>query len=354
MRIVVQRKNSMKCFIFKIGLLVLLFFSAAQAVLAEKIILHPDHPQQYEVKEGDTLWGLASKFLQHPWQWPQLWRSNSNIANPRLIYPGDILQIQFHQGHPQLHRIGRGTLKLSPKIKIEYLDRPIPPVPFYQIEPLLNSTLVLNHNDLICAPYIIAFAGNHILGGPGVKAYVRGTVTQQQANYGIYRRGEVFIDPPTGQVLGYAATFIGETKQLLPGDPATFLLMKITEGVKVGDRLFVDETKKYPEYFEPKAPSVAIRGLIIGMFDDQNQVGENQLVIINQGKDKQLSQGDVLAVYKPGKLITDPVLFKQEMVKLPKERVGEIMLFRIFDQVSFGIVVRASEPMEKLYFVTNP
>ena len=41
------------------------------------------------VKEGDTLWGISSQYLETPWKWPLVWANNKDITNPHLIYPND-------------------------------------------------------------------------------------------------------------------------------------------------------------------------------------------------------------------------------------------------------------------------
>jgi nucleoid-associated protein YgaU len=46
----------------------------------------------HHVVPGDTLWDIAAHYLDDPFQYPELARL-SQISNPDLIYPGDIIHI---------------------------------------------------------------------------------------------------------------------------------------------------------------------------------------------------------------------------------------------------------------------
>ena len=47
----------------------------------------------YTIKKGDTLWDLSQRFSDSPWQWPDLWKENEQIANPHWIYPGNRIRL---------------------------------------------------------------------------------------------------------------------------------------------------------------------------------------------------------------------------------------------------------------------
>ena len=41
---------------------------ALQAMAADPVALRSDHPDEYVVKRGDTLWDISGRFLEKPWR----------------------------------------------------------------------------------------------------------------------------------------------------------------------------------------------------------------------------------------------------------------------------------------------
>lgn len=340
------------------------------------LALRSNAPSRYVVKDGDSLWGIASRYLVRPWQWKQIWQNNPHIKNPHKIFPGAVLELRRYKGKPYLAMTRRGVVRLSPRVRKEPLENPIPPIPLNHIKPFLNGSRVFTQDQLAGAPYVVSYAGEHLMGGPGNKIYVKDNVptptrhrgkktkyvptksisimnAQPDSKWVIFRSRGKYVNPKTKKLLGYMALRVGEAQMEDPGNPATMLLTRIDHGVEVGDRVLPNELDTYPPNFIPQAPRGKIRGEIIDMFQNATQVGSNQVVIINQGKVNRLRPGDVLAIVQEGKTIEDPVHKKQE-VRLPNRRVGELMVFKVFKHVSFGLVVRATDPVQLDDLIRNP
>lgn len=89
----------------KIILRFALLFAAVAVQLATsdtENLLNETVPNQYTVVKGDTLWDISDLFLRDPWMWPEIWHANQQIANPHLIYPGDLIRLVYIDGLPKI------------------------------------------------------------------------------------------------------------------------------------------------------------------------------------------------------------------------------------------------------------
>jgi hypothetical protein len=335
--------------------LILLFFSVLliPAALADDL-LRAQHPDSYTVVKGDTLWDISGRFLRSPWRWPEIWHVNQQIANPHLIFPGDVLELVYIDGRPQL-RLQRGPLKLSPSVRSSPWDGAIPTVPIDAIGPFLSRPYVLDKDQLDTAPYIVDFADDHILGGAGQKAYVRKIEQNDTLKFEIVRAGGPYKDHDTGEILGYEARYIGTSQLQRTGDPATVFLNSTDLEAIIGDRLFAASEEKAAANFMPRAPETEITGSIISILDGVSQIGQFNIVVIDRGAADGLEPGMVLRVDQRGEVIRDVVSSRLgEKVRLPDEEAGLMMVFRTFERVSFGIIMHATRVMHLGDKVLNP
>ncbi|MGD2118155.1 MAG: LysM peptidoglycan-binding domain-containing protein [Chromatiales bacterium] len=333
------------------GIAALLF---SGLVAAESVALKSDHPERYTVQKGDTLWDISELFLRDPWRWPDIWYVNPQIANPHLIYPGDVLVLTYVNGQPRL-QLQRGPLKLSPKVISMPLDLAIPTVPIDAIKSFLTRPYVLEKDQLDGLPYIVAFADEHIIGGAGQRVYVRSIEEKDNLKFDVVRPGKPYKDSETEEVLGHEALFIGSSRLQRLGDPATLMISSSQQEALPGDRLIPVVEDVTLQNFQPKAPDTQINGAIIAVLNGVSQIGQYNVVVLDRGNADGLQVGDVLQIDHRGETIRDQVTpDRRDTVKLPDERAGMLLVFRTFDRVSFGIVMDASRAIHVLDKVHNP
>lgn len=323
---------------------------------ATTVTLQPNHPERYVVVEGDTLWDIASRFLKDPWLWPEIWHVNPEIDNPHLIYPGDVIRLVYVDGRPQLRiERGRPTVKLSPEVRATPLRRAIPTIPLDAIRQFLTEPRVVSDEELDAAPYLVQSAGEHLVAAAGNRIYVRGVADESQSRFTVVRKGEVYTDPDTGEVLGREALFVGDAAVERFGDPATMQITRSKSEARIGDRLLPAVGENFDASFQPRAPAQEVHGRIIAVLGGVSQIGQHQVVVVNRGQREGMEPGHVLAVYQKGATVMDTVTEDpDDTVTLPDERAGVMMVFRTFEKVSYGLIMRATTNMHVLDVVRNP
>jgi len=334
-----------------LGLLIPLLCSAN--IWADTLRLKANPPKNYTVVKGDTLWDISGKFLKSPWQWPRLWQSNPQIKNPDLIYPGDTLFFSIVDGEPHLS-LKRNAV-LNPHIREMAINQAIKLIPAEAIAQFLTSPKVVNKTDLAQSPYVVDFAREHIIAGMGDKIYVRSIPQPKSLSYTIYRQGETFVDPDTKEILGYEAKYIADATIERSGDPATLTIIRSNKEVRRGDRLMVSSSSKMDLNFFPRPPANVIAGRIIGILDGVSQIGQHHIVVLNKGRRDGLKSGHTLDIFQRGHVVRDPFSsVKNSVVKLPDEIAGILMVFRVFERVSYALVMEANQPIHLLDIVKTP
>lgn len=346
---------------FQPGWLIPLLFSLSINVSAEdSLSLKASHPDQYFVLEGDTLWDIAGKFLSRPEQWPNLWRVNSQIANPNLIYPGDLLVFSMEGGEAAV-RLGQrqgaklAEQKLNPTIREYPLSTAVPLIPYKKIAPYLSFPKVVSKDDIEHAAYVVDFVGEHLIVGSGDGVYVRDLVESSHVNYTIYRQGVIYKDVETSDELGYEAKYIAQAVVKKFGDPATLMITKSRSEIHSGDRLIADSPEELTLNYFPRPPSKVIQGAIIGIVDGVTQIGQYNIVALDKGSEDGLAIGHVMDIYQRGRKIQDPFsIDPTTRVALPDEAAGKLMIFRTFPRVSYALIMQANTSIHILDKVITP
>ncbi len=339
----------------------ILLFSLSPLAFADEIALQNNPPDKHVVVKGDTLWGIAGKFLKEPWRWPEIWNLNrEQIKNPHWIYPGDVIELVMVNGKPRL-RFGekqRGeleTVRLSPSMRSEALEsRAIATIAPSIIGPFLAQPLLVDEAELSAAPRILRTEEGRGLVGMGENAYVVGLKPDNGVYWNVYRPGKVLVDPESKETLGQEAVYLGKAKVLKFGNPSTILVTNSTLEIYGGDRL-IPVTEAPMNAYVPHAPGNIAHGLILSIYSGAAEAGQNAVVTLNRGKRDGIEIGHVLAIYRRGADV--PVVDSKGdkvSLKLPDERSGLLFVFRTFDKLSYALVVNSTRPIHVLDKVQAP
>ncbi|MEE4298870.1 MAG: LysM peptidoglycan-binding domain-containing protein [Pseudomonadales bacterium] len=327
-------------------------------------VVRDDAPDRYIVQEGDTLWDISNVFLDQPWRWPDLWRVNPEIENPHLIYPGDVIRLRWVDGQPTLE-LARGpgargvrltpldTERFEPRIRSTPLFSSIPTIDLEAIGPFLTANRVVSRETLDQAPYVVQGEAGRILVGANDQLYARGLEANVGDSFSILRSAGTFAHPDTGELLGLEAEEIGTAQVLATeGELSTLLVTASRADIRVGDRVVETEERAVNSNFFPSAPDRPVSGHMLAVIDGISQIGVYSAVAIDLGSRDGIAVGNVLAVRKAGPLVRDRIA--KDVVRMPSSPGGLLMVFRVFEKVSYGIVLQSLQPLAVLDEVTNP
>jgi nucleoid-associated protein YgaU len=323
--------------------------------------LSPTAPESYTVKSGDTLWDISSVFLTTPWRWPELWGMNKEqVRNPHLIYPGQTLKlVRTADGRATLQVAGDvqglpgtpgDTVRLGPRVRDAGAtgQAAVAAIPHSVIEPFLSQPLVVDAKSLDAYPRIVGAREGRVALGRGDVAYARGVTDDRIENYHIFRPAAPLYDPDDTarkSPIAYEAFYLGTARMAKRGEVATLEIQQSKQEIGIGDRLVPIERQPLI-FYVPRTPERDISGRIVSVYGGVNQAGTQAIVAINRGKRDGLEVGHVLALQHTGETVLDRTAGRREFVKLPDERIGEMFVFRVFDTVSYALVMRVQQPVK--------
>ena len=361
--------------LLSLGAVLALLVLAAPAN-ADVVALNADHPDRYVVQKGDTLWDISKRFLKDPWRWASVWTINEQIKNPHLIYPGDVILLTYVDGKPQLSVVrevpaaevppavvepvitpttaieepagetpsGMKVVKLRPKTHVGSIESAIPTISPDAIVPFLTEPLVVGRSELERSGYVTIGLDDRRALGDGSEFYARGLKKNGGTEYyQIFRQGVALRHPDTGETLGYEAQYLGDARMLVTGDPAKLVVTRVKQEILPTDRLLAAPEKAALPYYFPRAPDKSVDGRILAAINGLREFGPTTIVAISLGKREGMEEGHVLRIMRHVGKSKDPVT--KRMYKMPDEESGLLMIFRVFDKVSYALIMDANRPI---------
>ncbi|TDK27540.1 LysM peptidoglycan-binding domain-containing protein [Luteimonas aestuarii] len=361
-----------------VALLTVATFAAAQGVRG-------DHPDTYVVVRGDTLWGIAGKFLQRPWLWPEIWQANPQIQNPHLIYPGDVISLSY------LNRVG---VEPGPRE-----EAPINAIPLSDIEPFLKNRSVVDGFDHL--PHVVALEDSRLRASPERRIYVANLDHASAGErYAVIRPSAEFYGTPRARGLDYRGARIhGDTnlwRDLVPrGRDDAFLGYEVVQmgvgtvvhgpteisdmsvieldleglDVRAGDRVVPVNPQPYDLQFFPHPPSgdaLSRDAQVIAVADALTSGGPRDVIAISAGSADGVDNGTVFSIWRSGPYTIDRVYHPDtsrindasnpgaRRYRMPDEYASHAMVFRTFDHVSYALVMESTKPTRVGYALKHP
>lgn len=374
------------------------FFALPWISAADELQINEGAPETYIVEKGDTLWDISSIFLEQPWLWPQLWRLNPEISNPHLIYPGDVLKLVYNeQGEPQIivqepeiieepvyeqpvERVvvapkEKPTIKMAPSARKQLKQNPISTLPLEVIAPYIQYDSLLTQQEIDEAPHVIGSEHGYKSSIDGFKIYVTSDLVVG-SSYAIYHKDEEMFDPETNESLGFYVKLTGTAQAIRKGDmenrrPGTLLVNSASREIRSGNIVLpINQGQLLPAFFSMQKADEAVKGKIVKSSSGGREFGKLEVVMINQGNEHNVKQGDILSILRksPGVVETesgpqyteDSSRWSRMLAEdgsaydMPEEPLGQIMVFKVYEKASMALILKTDKPARLLDSVASP
>ena len=347
------------------------------ASYADQLSIRENAPDQYVVVKGDTLWDISAKFFKDPWKWTEIWGLNKNtIKDPHWIYPGDVVALD--KSANVLHVIGsevpivakttnggsasnvvtlpvvpsasnlasKETIKLSPMPHVLRSNRDaIPVIPLKDIGPFLDRPLVVDEDSLSAAPILVGTYEQRVLLGTDDIAYVSNLPNDKGLQWQVYRTGKMLKDFGSNEILGIEVSYLGDAAVETFGEPSTLRITRAVQEISKGDR-FAQTTTGFAANYVPHAPENQINAKVLSIYGGVLQAGQNSIITLNKGQRDGVESGQILALYQKGEVLNSDHFFSKNNLQLPDVRYGLVFVFRVFNKVSYGLVLETSLPVQ--------
>ena len=358
----------------------------AQSAVSD--VLRTDHPTEYVVVKGDTLWDISARFLEKPWLWPEIWQKNPQVKDPHWIYPGDVIRLTYVDGKPVL------TINQKPantnQTPVGAID-----VDIYNRPYLQDLHIVTSFKNL---PYVLGVEEGQLLATENRPIYVKGLqgvkvgetveIFRPTRNFGrnykhdkqrslstdLNSRGDQMPDlyvttwkgisssPNSSDYIGTEMRKIASGKVTqISGDITRVFVEKADREIRQGDRVTPNSGSDYdPYYFPSKGPDITQDVRIMAFTDIAYHGGRRSVITIPIGSLQGVKNGNTYSIWTQAEDVPDTIAHSEPIAAnfdkhtMMQENIGTAMVFRTFENVSYAIIYENVQPVSIGDYLKNP
>ena len=255
----------------------------------------------YTVQKGDTLWDLSQKFSDTPWQWPEMWKENSQIANPHRIYPGQRIRLYRRRGAQAYGEKG----SLNDK---SVVDRPELTNMLEFHFAAMDRVGFIRKDPVQSLGTIFKVEGQKVMISNGDMVYIKpekDIAFEKGSILTVYRTLKPIKSRKTNDEIGIQHYLTGAVEITIVRPD--FVLGRIVDNyrpIKVGD-LLMPYYRRLPRIGMQQSPE-GLEGIIIESEEHQRMFGESDIAFIDKGEQEGVRPGQMYWIYKQEKYRINP------------------------------------------------
>lgn len=339
--------------------------------IADVLNIRSDAPTIYVVKKGDTLWDISNIFLDKPWLWPELWRNNTQIANPHLIYPGDTLNLRYENGQPVIQLVrdntiepGKSVMVLTPSTRVMNKVNPISTLPWASIAPFIKNDSIMTTSQYHKLPMLLGDSAGtpRFTESDYVLAH---KLPNTDVPYQVIRKGRKITDS-AGNSLGLQIRHVSSAtvSNALDNERQVVNLSTSTIEAKQGDRLI--PKLKMQDNDLSLMPATEQVGEIVQNKNNNSLISVQDIVIVNLGEDS-VAPGTVFGIYVKGPDVISSeeptysdapslldIFYSGKRIQQPAFKVGELVIIQSFENASYAWVTKADTHLKGGEIIAKP
>jgi len=250
----------------------------------------------YTIQKGDTLWDLSHRFLDSPWQWPDMWSENNQIANPHRIYPGDRIRLFQRKDIEIWVDTDLNKKVVEEKEPLYYFYSSIDKIGFIKKEPVTPRGTIFEVKD------------DKEMISKGDLVYIRpneDTSFIPGSKFTVYRTLKPLRDRRTNSYIGvqHYLTGIVEITKIEPKF-AVAMVIQSFRSIEIND-LLIPYVKKSPKIILTESKK-ELTGKIIEAEERTSIIGDNTVAFIDKGNIDGVKAGQRYSIFYQEKKRLDP------------------------------------------------